>query len=227
MKVFIKCLAHYHPEGVIRNSDFEDHSSEIPVGWIAEKTGIRERRFVDLSDRPSADLALKSLDKLKSQSAFDVTKIGFIISAASVDDSHVPNPGNLAAIALGIDVPVFQLKAACTSVAYAIYNARAILMADDSIDEILIVNGEPLTTVLDYNDRSTSVLFGDGGTSLIISRESGKFEVLGIDVGGVASAIVSINKISTTPHISGSNFSAKTRNNPLAAQNWELKIGRW
>ena len=205
-KTFIKCLAHYHPLGVISNTQFEkslDTSSE----WIVDRTGIKERRFLNDYDGnfPGFELARRALEKLKDDFTYDFRNIGLIISAATHDDIHYPNPGNLISEQLKIDVPVFQIKVACSSVAYAIHLAKALLPGLSGKD-VLIVNGEAFTKHVDYGDRSSCILFGDAGSAMIVSNQGGLFEVVDNEIGGKGLQIVQANRVSTTSHLSATDI---------------------
>ena len=206
MKTFIKLISHYHPSGVIDNKRFEE-SLDTTSEWILERTGIEERRFLNDYEGsfPGHELAKRALDKIIQHPKFDKEKIGMIISASTHDDIHYPNAGNMVSEELGIEVPVFQIKVACTSVAYAIYLARAILQTSE-LKEILILNGEAFTKYVDYGDRSSCILFGDGASALVISKEEGIFEVLDVEIGGKGLQIVQASRVSPTSHISANDM---------------------
>ncbi|MEN9724292.1 MAG: beta-ketoacyl-acyl carrier protein synthase [Pseudomonadota bacterium] len=200
-QIYIKHLSHYHPETVVTNQQFENFL-DTTSDWILERTGIRERRaFPEYSgDFPGTELAKRALQGVLDDPGFDRSRVGMIISAATHDDIHYPNAGNLIAEELGLEVPVFQIKVACTSVAYAIFLARSIL-ATSMDQDILIVNGEAFTRYLDYGDRRSSILFGDAATALVVSKNPGVFEVLDVEIGGKGLSIVQATRVSETSHL--------------------------
>jgi len=206
MGLYIKHLSHYHPEGIIDNKRFEQ-SLDTTNEWIIEKTGIEERRFLNDYEGPfpGYTLAKRALQPILDSPTFAKENIGMIISASTHDDIHYPNSGNMIAEELGLEVPVLQIKTACTSVAYAIFLCRAILSTSE-IKEILILNGEAFTKYIDYGDRSSCILFGDAASALVISKDTGIFEILDIEVGGKGLQIVQANRTSPTAHISANDI---------------------
>lgn len=209
MKTFIKHLGHYHPEGLIENSHFE-RSVETTSDWIIQKTGIIERRYLNDYNgaRPGLELSKRALKTIKKNPTFNEQKIGMIICASTHDDIHYPSAGNLISEELGIDVPVMQLKTACTSIAYALYVARSLLQTSD-MEEILIITGEAFTRYVDYGDRTSCILFGDAGVALTISRNSGIFELVDVEIGGKGLEIIQATRVSETSHLTPDDLVAE------------------
>ncbi len=152
-------------------------------------------------DSPGLEITKRCFEKWKREHGGEVGAIDLIISASTHDDIHFPNPGNLIAQQENLLVPVFQLKTACTSAAYAIYLARS-LLTSGLHQEVLILNGEPITRYMDYGDRRSCVLFGDGANVFTVSRAGGTFEILDMEVGGQGLEIVQANRVSDTSHLS-------------------------
>ncbi len=206
MKTYIKHLAHYHPDSKILNERFQDQL-DTTSEWIIKKTGIVERRYMNdyHGNFPGLEISRRALKELLVKEEVDLSKVGMIISSSTHDDIHYPNAGNIVSEQLGLQVPVFQLKSACTSVAYAIYVARAILSTSD-ISNILVLNGEPFTRYVDYGDRSSCILFGDAATAMVISKDDGTFEITDAEVGGEGLQIVQATRVSDTSHLTAEDI---------------------
>jgi 3-oxoacyl-[acyl-carrier-protein] synthase III len=202
MTIFLKKITHYHPEHVITNTLLQEIAGADPE-WILSKTGICERRcMMDYEgDFPGLEIVKRCLLGWKQQYSDNLNNVGFIISASTHDDIHYPNSGNFIAEEENLDVPVFQIKTACTSVAFAIYLARSLLITSLKKD-VLVLNGEAFTRYVDYGDKKSCILFGDAATVFLISKEEGDFEILDIEVGGKGLKIVQETRTSETSHLS-------------------------
>ena len=168
------------PDRVFTNKDLEqfvDTSDE----WIVERTGIRERRFATedeaLTDiaRPAAIAALEDAGALPSE-------IDLLICATVTPDMLFPTSSALLADELGMpDAAAYDLLAGCTGFVYAIAQAYGML-AGGLAKKALVVGGDVLSKILDWEDRSTLVLFGDGAGAVVLERvEQGGF--LGFELG--------------------------------------------
>lgn len=206
-KIYISNLAHYHPDGVIDNKKFEE-TLETTAQWIEDKVGISERRFMpDYQDlMPVYEITRRVFKAFLEKAPSALKDIDLIISCGTHDDLHYPNPGNLISEEFGISAPTFQIKVACTSAAYALSIASAFIKSSQAT-KVLILNGEPFTRFIDYGDRSSSILFGDGATAFIVSGEPGDFELINIELGSKGMKIVEASRTSETSHFTPSEFS--------------------
>ncbi len=202
MSIYLKNLAHYHPDHIVDNHFLKGICDADPA-WVLSKTGIIERRSMTdyQGDLPGYELLRRLIAKWKSEALVnDWPKIDLIISAASHDDLHYPNPGNLIAKDEGLVAPVFQLKSACTSVAYAVFLARSVL-STTFYNDVLVLNAEAFTRYVDYGDRRSCILFGDAASMLFVSKESGAFQLIDVDIGGQGLDIVQELRTSDTSHL--------------------------
>ena len=159
----------YGPSGLITNADLEkmvDTTDE----WIISHTGIKTRHKV--VNETTADLAylagLNAIEKAK----FDREMIDAIIVATITPDFASPSMAAVVQAKLGLnhrDITCFDINAACTGFVYALQVATALLNSP-KYRHILIIGAETLTKIMDYTDRSTCILFGDGAGSLIVGR---------------------------------------------------------
>lgn len=156
----------YLPEKVLSNADLEkmvDTSDE----WIVSRTGIRERR-VAAEDQTTSDLALEA--SKKALDAADITKdeIDLIIFATTTADRIFPSSACLLQERLDIHgCPAFDVQAVCTGFVYALSIADKFIKTD-SAKCALVVGAETLSRIIDWNDRSTCILFGDGAGAVVV-----------------------------------------------------------
>jgi 3-oxoacyl-[acyl-carrier-protein] synthase III len=183
--VTITGLGAYAPERVVTNDELSklvDTSDE----WIMERTGIRERRIAAESQALS-DLSLPAAQHALEQAGSDGTDIDLLIVATVTPDMMFPSTSAILADQLGAkDAAAYDLSAGCTGFMYAIVQAYGMVAAGLS-RRALVVGGDVLSRILDWTDRSTVVLFGDGAGAVVLepSDEPGflAFE-LGADGAG-------------------------------------------
>lgn len=170
MNIPIKVLGigHYVPETIVTNVDLEklvDTNDE----WIKTRTGIEERRKVDLET--THEMAyLAALAALK-QANIDKNEIDLIICATITENQKTPSVANFVSGLLDIDHEVmsFDVNAACTGFIYGL-DVAAALIQQPKYRKALVIGTESLTNILDYTDRNTCILFGDGAGAMIIEK---------------------------------------------------------
>jgi len=183
--VTITGLGAHAPERVITNDDLTqlvDTSDE----WILGRTGIRERRIAADSEALS-DLCLPAAQQALAQAGVSGKDIDLLIVATVTPDMMFPSTSAILADRLGAaDAAAYDLSAGCTGFMYAIAQAYGMLAAGLA-RRALVVGGDVLSRILDWSDRSTVVLFGDGAGAVVLepSEEPGflAFE-LGADGAG-------------------------------------------
>jgi 3-oxoacyl-[acyl-carrier-protein] synthase III len=180
-------LGCYVPERVVTNDELAtlvDTSDE----WIVERTGIRERRIA-ADEQALTDLALPASRRALEMAGLDPKEIDLVVVATVTPDMAFPSAGALIADQLGMpDAAAYDLSAGCTGFVYAIAQAHGMLAAGLA-RKALVVGGDVLSKILDWEDRSTLVLFGDGAGAVVLERvEEGGFLgfELGADGGGGA-----------------------------------------
>lgn len=159
----------YIPNDVITNEDLEkivDTSDE----WIYTRTGIKERRRA--KDETTSDMATNAALDAINKVGYDKNKIDIIIVATFTPDVASPSVANLVQAKLGLndrDVVCFDINAACTGFIYALNVASQMLNAG-FYNSALVIGSESLTKVVNFQDRNTCVLFGDGAGAFIIEN---------------------------------------------------------
>lgn len=159
----------YVPKKVITNKDFEkiiDTTDE----WIVSRTGIKERRKA--THEQCSDLATSAALDALNRYNYDKNKIDLIIVATITGEQKTPSIANVVQGKLGLTNPVmsFDLNAACTGFVYAMDVASSLLQTK-RFKSALIIGSEKLSDIVDYSDRNTCILFGDGAGALIIEYD--------------------------------------------------------
>jgi 3-oxoacyl-[acyl-carrier-protein] synthase III len=168
------------PAKVVTNDDlakFVDTSDE----WIIERTGIRERRFAS-QDEALTDIARPACLQALAAAGVEPSSIDLVLCATVTPDMMFPTSSALLADQLGMpDAAAYDLLAGCTGFVYAIAQAYGMLASGLS-RRALVVGGDVLSKILDFDDRSTLVLFGDGAGAVVMEPvEKGGF--LGFELG--------------------------------------------
>jgi 3-oxoacyl-[acyl-carrier-protein] synthase-3 len=184
-RIGITGLGVHVPERVLTNDDLAeivDTSDE----WIRERTGIRERRFA-ADDEALTDIALPAARAALADAGVAAEDVDLLICATVTPDMMFPTASALLADTLGMPrAAAYDLLAGCTGFVYAITQAYAMLAAGLA-RRALVVGGDVLSKILDWEDRSTLVLFGDGAGAVVMEAvERGGFIgfELGADGGG-------------------------------------------
>jgi 3-oxoacyl-[acyl-carrier-protein] synthase III len=179
-RITITGLGCHVPERVMTNDDlreFVDTTDE----WVVSRTGIRERRIAK-PEEAMTDIALPACLRALEMAGVDAATVDLLVVATITPDMAFPSTAALLAEQLGMpDAAAYDLSAGCTGFMYAIAQAYAMLAAGLA-KRALVVGGDVLSKILDWSDRSTLVLFGDGaGAVMLEAAEQGGF--LGFELG--------------------------------------------
>jgi len=178
--ISITGLGAYVPERVMTNDELStmmDTSDE----WIRERTGIRERRIAG-PEQALSDLCLPAALEALADAGLEGSQIDLIIVATVTPDMAFPSTGAILADRLGaLDAAAYDLSAGCTGFMYAVAQAYGML-AGGLAQRALVVGGDVLSRVLDWSDRGTAVLFGDGAGAVVLERV-GDGGFLGFELG--------------------------------------------
>jgi len=138
--------------------------------WIVERTGIRSR-YIAAEGETTASLATEAARRALEHAGVDAREIGLIVLATATPDQTFPSSATKVQAALGInDCIAFDVHAVCTGFLYALTVADSMLRSG-SADKALVIGAETFSRLLDWDDRATCVLFGDGAGALVLSAE--------------------------------------------------------
>ncbi|MBZ8119261.1 ketoacyl-ACP synthase III [Roseovarius sp. LXJ103] len=159
-------IGHYLPDRIVPNSHFEgliDTTDE----WIRTRSGIERRHFA-AEGQTTSDLATRAAEAALAHAGLTAQDIDGIIIATSTPDLTFPSVGTMVQHALGMTRGfAFDVQAVCAGFIYALCNANALIVAGQA-DRLLVIGAETFSRIMDWEDRSTCVLFGDGAGALIL-----------------------------------------------------------
>ncbi|MGH8222375.1 MAG: beta-ketoacyl-ACP synthase III [Woeseiaceae bacterium] len=156
----------YLPERILTNAELEkmvDTTDE----WIRTRTGV-ERRHVATAEETTSDLCLEAAKIALDDAGVSASEIDLLIIGTTTPDLVFPNVGTIVQHRLGVGgCPAFSLEAACTGFIYALTTADKFIRCGQA-GCALVIGAEILTKIVDWNDRSTCVLFGDGAGAVVV-----------------------------------------------------------
>src|ERR1700722_3153888 len=168
-------IASYVPDEIITNAHLEA-MVDTSDAWILERTGIRERRKVS-SGMTTSIMAAEA--GRRAMAAAGVDSVDALIVATVSPDTPLPSTACLVQRRMGLNgIPAFDISAACAGFVYGVTIARGLIVSS-GMNRVLVIAGDALTSLIDYKDRSTCVLFGDGAGAAVIGVS---------DDGGIESA---------------------------------------
>jgi len=162
----------YLPDKIMTNSDLEkivDTSDE----WIVQRTGIRERHIA-ASDQPTSDMAIHAARRALESSGLSASDIDGVIVATTTPDQSFPSVAVRVQSALGMRAgPAFDVQAVCSGFVYALSVADAMLQTR-AMKRVIVIGAEKMSSLLNWEDRTTCVLFGDGAGAIILEAQEGE-----------------------------------------------------
>ncbi|MGH9657215.1 MAG: beta-ketoacyl-ACP synthase III [Bryobacteraceae bacterium] len=183
--VKISALGCYAPPGVLTNHDLE-RMVDTNNQWILERTGISERHIA-APDQATSDLAVEAAQAALAHRGIDASEIGAIILCTVTPDMLFPSTACLVQTRIGASRAWgFDLVAACSGFLYGL-NTGAHLVGAGTHDKVLVIGADTMSRIIDYKDRGTCILFGDGAGAMLLepSEEPGYIDFLGeIDGSG-------------------------------------------
>ncbi|GJL50794.1 MAG: 3-oxoacyl-[acyl-carrier-protein] synthase 3 [Nitrospirales bacterium] len=171
----------YVPDRILTNADLEK-MVETSDSWIVERTGIRERRLVGPGEACS-DLATKAAEKALAQAGLQASQLDLIIVGTCTGDSPLPSTACLVQQRIGATrAAAFDLNAACCGFVYALALANSYVKT--GLRYVLVIGAEVMSSITDWTDRNTCVLFGDGAGAVVVGKSEGEDGILSIHLHG-------------------------------------------
>jgi 3-oxoacyl-[acyl-carrier-protein] synthase-3 len=181
LKAKIIGIGSYVPKKILSNADLE-RMVNTSDEWIVSRTGIRERRIAAANEYTS-EMGFESAKNAIQDAGITPQEIDFILVATVTPDHAFPSTACLIQEKLGIkNVPAFDLSAACSGFIYALKIASS-FVEQGAYKNILIVAADKMSSIINYKDRSTCVLFGDGAFSCVVSMKGCGLEIQGVSLG--------------------------------------------
>ncbi len=171
VRAVLKGVGHYLPERVVENAEIEtwiDTSDE----WIRSRSGIERRHFAAEGELTS-ELAEKAARAALADAGMQAEDIDAIVVATSTPDTTFPSVATVVQAALGIQKGfAFDVQAVCAGFVYAMANANALILSDQA-KRVLVIGAETFSRIMNWEDRTTCVLFGDGAGAVVLEAQTG------------------------------------------------------
>lgn len=162
-------VGHHLPDRVVPNSEFEA-SLDTSDEWIRSRSGIERRHFAAEGETTS-DLATKAAEKALAFAGLEANDIDAIVLATSTADLTFPSAATMVQRSLGMTRGfAFDVQAVCAGFVYALSTANAMIVSGQA-RRIMVIGAETFSKIMDWTDRTTCVLFGDGAGALILEAQ--------------------------------------------------------
>lgn len=199
-------IGHYLPERVVPNSEFEemvDTSDE----WIRSRSGIERRHFA-AEGQLTSHLAIEAAKDALADAGLEPTDIDALVLATSTPDQTFPSTATKVQAALGMGLSfAFDIQAVCAGFIFALANANALILSGQA-KRVMVIGAETFSRILNWEDRTTCVLFGDGAGALILEAQEGTGDVS--DRGILATELQSDGKYNNLLYVDGGVSSTQT-----------------
>jgi 3-oxoacyl-[acyl-carrier-protein] synthase III len=173
-RAVVRGVGHYLPGRIVPNIEFES-SLDTSDEWIRSRTGIERRHFA-ADGETTSDLALHAAEAALANAGMAADQIDAIIVATSTPDLTFPSTATMVQARLGMSGGfAFDMQAVCAGFVFALANANALIRSGEA-RRILVIGAETFSRIMDFTDRSTCVLFGDGAGALVLEASEGTGE---------------------------------------------------
>lgn len=171
-RAVVKGVGHYLPERVVPNAAFEK-TLDTTDEWIRSRSGIERRHFAAEGETTS-DLATRAAEAALADAGISAEQIDAIVLATSTADLTFPSAATMVQARLGMtNGYAFDVQAVCAGFVYALSNANALIVSGQA-KRVLVIGAETFSRIMDWTDRSTCVLCGDGAGALVLEYEEGE-----------------------------------------------------
>ena len=203
IKSVIKGCGHYLPHRIVKNKFFENELDTTDE-WIFSRTGIKQRHFASEKELTS-DLATKAAQNALDDAKMCADKIDVLIVATSTPDQTFPSTATKVQHNIGMSNGyAFDIQAVCAGFIFALDNANALIRSGQA-KRVLVIGAETFSRILNWKDRSTCVLFGDGAGAVILEANENE----GNNRGLLASKLYSNGKYNDLLYVNGGVSSSK------------------
>lgn len=165
-------VGHYLPDRIVPNAEFEK-TLDTTDEWIKSRSGIERRHFA-APGQTTSDLATEAANAALKMAGLSGNDVDAIVLATSTADLTFPSAATMVQAKIGNTKGyAFDIQAVCAGFAYALTNANALIVSGQA-DRVLVIGAETFSRIMDWTDRSTCVLFGDGAGALLLEAQTGE-----------------------------------------------------
>ena len=170
-RAVVRGVGHYLPDRIVPNSEFEK-TLETTDEWIKARSGIERRHFA-APDQGTSDLAAEAAKNALAMAGLMPNDIDAIVVATSTADHTFPSAATMVQHKIGNTKGfAFDIQAVCAGFIFALTNANALILSGQA-DRVLVIGAETFSRIMDWTDRATCVLFGDGAGALVLEAVDG------------------------------------------------------
>jgi 3-oxoacyl-[acyl-carrier-protein] synthase III len=170
-RAVVRGVGHYLPDRIVPNSEFEA-SIDTSDEWIRSRSGI-ERRHIAAEGQTTSDLGTRAAEAALADAGLTAADIDAIILATSTADLTFPSAATMVQANLGMTQGfAFDVQAVCAGFVFALANANALILSGQA-RRVLVIGAETFSRLMDWTDRGTCVLFGDGAGALVLEAAEG------------------------------------------------------
>lgn len=206
IRATVKGVGHYLPERIVPNSEFEE-KLDTSDAWIKSRSGIERRHFA-AEGQLTSDLAINAAKAALVDAGMNSDQIDAIVLATSTPDQTFPSTATKVQAAIGMTRGfAFDVQAVCAGFAFALANANALILSGQA-KCVLVIGAETFSRIMDWEDRATCVLFGDGAGALILAAEEGQGDAT--DRGILATDLNSDGRYGSLLYVDGGVSSTQT-----------------
>ena len=210
----------YLPSKIVTNQDIEK-IVETSSDWIIDRTGIKERRIADPGIATS-DLAALAAEKALSDAGITADEIDLIIVATCTPDMSLPSTACLVQDKIKASkAAAFDLSAACSGFAYGLVVGSQCIKTG-LYKKVLVIGAETLSRIVDWTDRNTCVLFGDGAGAAVLGEVPSGYGILGIDLGAEGSGADFLKVSAGGSHLPASSDTVSQRQHFISMNGTEV-----
>ncbi len=171
IRAVVKGVGHYLPERIVENAEFEA-KLDTSDDWIRARSGIERRHFA-AEGQTTSDLATRAAQAALDNAGLQADDLDAIILATSTADLTFPAAATMVQANLGMTRGfAFDVQAVCAGFVFALANANGMILSGQA-RRVMVIGAETFSRLMDWTDRSTCVLFGDGAGALILEAEDG------------------------------------------------------
>ncbi len=179
----ISAVHGYVPDDVLTNHDLEqmvDTSDE----WIVSRTGIKERRILKGEGKATTDMGVEVVKGLLEKSGTDPSEIDLVILATVTSDMNFPDGANTICSKCGINNAfAYDISAACSGFVFSLFTGAQFIKTG-AYKKVIVLGVDKMSSIVDYTDRSTCIIFGDGGGGVLLEPSEGDLGIRDAVMGG-------------------------------------------
>jgi 3-oxoacyl-[acyl-carrier-protein] synthase III len=183
----------YVPDYVLSNAEL-GRMVDTTDAWITERTGIKERRILKGEGLGTSHMAAEAVRGLMARTATKPEDVDLLICATTTPDMQFPSTANLICDMVGVrNIGSFDVQAACSGFLYSLAIA-AQFIANGAARKVVVVGADKMSSIIDYTDRATCVLFGDGAGAVLLEPDDQGFGIMDSQIHSDGAGVIHLHQ---------------------------------